>query len=151
MFTPFISISLEKREENINDNHKFTNETAIENYSQIDFVELCSSNYGLMSELSDNDASQSALLYRNTSKTFNSICDNIVSTCENITPKTESKLTMCLKKTLQYNSNIAKFLKNSDEYYNIGSLVLNSRNYIPKINKQDKFYINHAITCFTFW
>ena len=101
-----ISISLEKREKNIDDNNKFTNETAIENYSQIDFVELCSSNFGLISELNDNDESQGALLYRNTSKTFNSICDNIVSTCENTTPKTESKLTMCLKKTLQYNSNV---------------------------------------------
>ena len=73
---------------------------------QLKIIHICSNNYGLMSELSDNGALQSALLYRNTSKTFNSICDNIVSTCENITPKTESKLTMCLKKTLQYNSNV---------------------------------------------
>ena len=97
-----ISISLEKREK---DTNNYNNENLIENYSQIDFVELCSSNYGLMN-INENDVSQNALLYRNTSKTFNSICDNIVSLCDNNTPKTESKLTLCLKKTLQYNSNI---------------------------------------------
>ena len=44
---------------------------------------------------------------------------------------------------ISYYYTTAKFLKNSDEYYNIRSLVLNSRNYIPKINNNKNVQNNN--------
>ena len=96
-----ISISLEKETNEINQNDSI--------FSQIDFVELASSNFGLMDNLEENDVSLNAILYRNTSKTFSAICNNIVMYSQNLEPTNESKLTDCLKRTIKNDSNIVFF------------------------------------------
>ena len=101
-----ISLSIEKREINSDGLNRINNENLIENYSQIDFVELVSSNFGLINDINDNDLSMNGILYKNTSKVFNSISNNIVCASSNMTPKNESKLTLCLKNTLRVNCNI---------------------------------------------
>ena len=75
-----ISIRLEKKIYSkdgiliIDDNFK--------NYSRIDFVELVSSNFANNSEqITENDMSPKAMLYRNTDNVFNSLCENIVCSC----------------------------------------------------------------------
>ena len=96
-----ISISLEKETNEINQNDSI--------FSQIDFVELASSNFGLMDNLEENDVSLNAILYKNTSKTFSAICNNIVMYSQNLEPTNESKLTDCLKRTIKNDSNIVFF------------------------------------------
>ena len=96
-----ISISLEKETNEINQNDSV--------FSQIDFVELASSNFGLMDNLEENDVSLNAILYRNTSKTFSALSDNIVMYSQNLEPTNESKLTDCLKRTIKNDSNIVFF------------------------------------------
>ena len=96
-----ISISLEKESNEINQNDSV--------FSQIDFVELASSNFGLMDNLEENDVSLNAILYRNTSKTFSALSDNIVMYSQNLEPTNESKLTDCLKRTIKSDSNIVFF------------------------------------------
>ena len=96
-----ISISLEKESNEINQNDSV--------FSQIDFVELASSNFGLMDNLEENDVSLNAILYRNTSKTFSALSDNIVMYSQNLEPTNESKLTDCLKRTIKNDSNIVFF------------------------------------------
>ena len=103
-----ISIIIEKKER-INVNLNQANEQTIEKYSQINFIELESSNFGLIDDINENDSSLNGLIFRNTSNMFNSICDNIVSSIDNSVPKSESMLTLCLKDTLQYESNIVFF------------------------------------------
>ncbi len=101
-----VSLTIEKREITSDGITRINNENLIDNYSQIDFVELVSSNFGLVGDINDNDLSKNGILYQNTSKVFNSISNNIVCASSNMTPKNESKLTLCLKKTLRFNSNI---------------------------------------------
>ena len=96
-----ISISLEKDTNEINQNDSV--------FSQIDFVELASSNFGLMDNLEENDVSLNAILYRNTSKTFSALSNNIVMYSQNLEPTNESKLTDCLKRTIKNDSNIVFF------------------------------------------
>ena len=103
-----ISIIIEKSEK-INLNPKQANEQLINKYSQINFIELQSSNFGLVDEKYENDLSMNSLIFKNTSNMFNSICDNIVSSIDNSIPKSESMLTLCLKDSLQYQSNIVFF------------------------------------------
>ena len=100
-----ISIRLEKKIYSkdgiliIDDNFK--------NYSRIDFVELVSSNFGNNSELiQENDLSPKAMLYRNTDNVFNSLCENIVCSCNCTTPKNGSALTLALKNSINPESNI---------------------------------------------
>ena len=103
-----MSIIIEKKER-ININLNQANEQTIEKYSQINFIELESSNFGLIDDINENDSSLNGLIFRNTSNMFNSICDNIVSSIDNSIPKSESMLTLCLKDTLQFESNIVFF------------------------------------------
>ena len=100
-----ISIRLEKKIYSkdgiliIDDNFK--------NYSRIDFVELVSSNFGNNSELiQENDLSPKAMLYRNTDNVFNSLCENIVCSCNCTSPKNDSALTLALKNSINPESNI---------------------------------------------
>ena len=99
-----ISIRLEKKLFNkngvmiLNDNLK--------NYSQIDFVELVSSNFSQLDNISENDFSPKAMLYRNTDNAFNSLCENIVCSCNNTTPNNDCALTLALKNTINPESNI---------------------------------------------
>jgi hypothetical protein len=102
-----ISISLEKEGQTNEGINTINPGDAI--FSQIDFVELASSNFGLMDNLEENDVSLNAVLYRNTSKTFSALTNNIVMYSQNLEPTNESKLTDCLKRTIKSNSNIVFF------------------------------------------
>lgn len=79
-------------------------------YSQIDFVELVSSEIGLSDKFQNaDDLSFEYSLYENTKKVYDSIIDNISSSNFGITPTKESTLTLSLKNTLNTNSNIIFF------------------------------------------
>ena len=100
-----ISIRLEKKIYSkdgiliIDDNFK--------NYSRIDFVELVSSNFANNSDqTTENDMSPKAMLYRNTDNVFNSICENIVCSCNCTTPSSDCALTLALKNSINPESNI---------------------------------------------
>ena len=100
-----ISIRLEKKIYSkdgiliIDDNFK--------NYSRIDFVELVSSNFANNSDqIIENDMSPKAMLYRNTDNVFNSICENIVCSCNCTTPSSDCALTLALKNSINPESNI---------------------------------------------
>ena len=100
-----ISIRLEKKIYSkdgiliIDDNFK--------NYSRIDFVELVSSNFANNSDqITENDMSPKAMLYRNTDNVFNSICENIVCSCNCTTPSSDCALTLALKNSINPESNI---------------------------------------------
>lgn len=93
------NLIIEKREsfENKNASNK---ESKITKFSQLDFVELPSSNYGLPPEIEKGE------IFKNISKTFNSIVNNIVSFSNGKLPKLESKLSLSLKSTLRPGSSI---------------------------------------------
>ena len=100
-----ISIRLEKKIYSkdgiliIDDNFK--------NYSRIDFVELVSSNFANNNEIiPENDFSPKAMLYRNTDNVFNSLCENIVCSCNCTTPSNDSALTLALKNSINPETNI---------------------------------------------
>ena len=100
-----ISIRLEKKIYSkdgiliIDDNFK--------NYSRIDFVELVSSNFSNNSDqITENDMSPKAMLYRNTDNVFNSLCENIVCSCNCSTPSSDCALTLALKSSINPESNI---------------------------------------------
>ena len=79
-------------------------------YSQIDFVELISSEAGLNDKFGDNnDLSYEYTLYENTKNMYDSLIDNITSANYGISPNKESILTLSLKNTLKTNSNIIFF------------------------------------------
>ena len=79
-------------------------------YSQIDFVELISSEAGLSDKFGDNnDLSYEYTLYENTKNMYDSLIDNITSANYGISPNKESILTLSLKNTLKTNSNIIFF------------------------------------------
>ncbi|MCQ2817138.1 MAG: hypothetical protein MJ252_07725 [archaeon] len=92
-----------------NSNSIVTMESSIDNYAQIDFVELASSNFGFMSEKEIGDESLNGIIHKNTSKVFNSLSSNLVAIASGTKPKTESKLTLTLKKTLRPGSTITFF------------------------------------------
>jgi hypothetical protein len=105
-----MSIIIEKRER-VNEGFKRSAEKTIGKYAQIDFVELASSNYGLSaqgrkSSHSLNSPDYDEVLFKNTSRTFNSICNNIVSASIGVVPKYDTKLTLALKNTLNFDSNV---------------------------------------------
>ena len=89
---------------NITDNY------SADYFSQIDFVELITSEIGLNDKFQNaNDLSFECSLYENTKKVYDSIIDNISSANYGITPNKESTLTLSLKNTLKANSNIVFF------------------------------------------
>jgi len=100
-----MSIIIEKRERT-NEGFKRSAEKTISRYAQIDFVELASSNYGLSTQGRKNFPEFDEVLFKNTSRTFNSLCNNIVSASIGVVPKYDTKLTLALKNTLNFDSNI---------------------------------------------
>jgi len=111
------SLIIEKREK-IPDGYNRTTEQALENFAQIDFVELADANLGLAAqadeELADIDSSKASepvddLLYRFISKTFNSVTNNILCAASGREVKNDTKLTLSLKNTLRANSQIILF------------------------------------------
>ena len=104
-----VSLKLRKKIQNRVGNNIIDNYSE-DYYSQIDFVELVSSEIGLNDKFQDSDdLSFEYNLYENTKKVYDSIIDNISSANYGITPKKESTLTYSLKKTLKTNSNIIFF------------------------------------------
>lgn len=110
------SFYIEKREK-IPDGYNRITEQAIENFAQIDFVELADSNYGLSNQPEEADFDNKReeeeevddLLYRFISKTFNSVTNNILAAANRKGVKNETKLTLSLKNTLKINSQILMF------------------------------------------
>lgn len=106
-----VSVIIEKRER-VYEGFKRSAEKTIARYAQLDFLELASSNFGLASlqkRASRNDLNSldtDEVLFKNTSRTFNSICNNIVSASIGVVPKYDTKLTLALKNTLNFDSNI---------------------------------------------
>jgi hypothetical protein len=98
-----ISVFLEKRERIIDAFGK-VNERSLDKFAQIDFVELASSELGL--QLANPYTNEDDVIYKNISKTFNSLCNNIVCASNNQKPKYDTKLTLALKNSLNANSKI---------------------------------------------
>ena len=104
-----ISLKLQKKIQNTVGNNVTDNYT-INSYSQIDFIELIPSEIGLNEiDQDEHDLSYEYKLYSNTKNDFNSLCENIVSVINGITPNKESLLTLSLKNTLKANSSIIFF------------------------------------------
>jgi len=91
-----ISLFLEKVSDN-NLNSKI--------YSQFDFVELASSQYGLPKETNDPEIGDGSI-YKDINETFNAIYNNIVSSGINLTPRYDNTLTIALRPTLNGEANI---------------------------------------------
>jgi len=92
-----ISIYLENKIENNNNNFL--------PFSQFDFVELVSSNYGLLAE-SENNINIDDSLFQNTNNVFNSIAENIISLSQGSLSTKDSVVTLSLKNTMKLGSNI---------------------------------------------
>ena len=91
-----ISIYLENKIENNNNFLPF---------SQFDFVELVSSNYGLLTE-SENNINKDDNLFQNTNNVFISIAENIISLSQGSLSTKDSIVTLSLKNTMKLGSNI---------------------------------------------
>ena len=106
-----ISLYIEKIEENKKNEENDENNEEYDNYySQIDFVELASNDFGeVINYNNEFENNNNNLLAYNTNNVFNSIANNIICNSQNLTPKNESKVTLCLKNTLNYNSNCIFF------------------------------------------
>lgn len=106
-----ISLMIGKREKYPDRNNKMI-EQVIENFAQIDFVELADSNFGLSTQSEDGEDEDNKiepvddLLYRFISKTYNTISNNILAVANGTNVKNDSKLTLSLKNTLKINSQI---------------------------------------------
>ena len=88
--------------ENIIDNN---NNVGCEPFSQFDFVELISSNYGLLNENEENlDIDKT--IFGNSKEVFNSVAENIICLSHNSYCDNDSLLTLALKNTLKPSSNI---------------------------------------------
>ena len=92
-----ISIYLENKTENNNNNFL--------PFSQFDFVELVSSNYGLLKE-NENNINIDNNLFQNTNNAFNSIAENIISLSQGSLSTKDSVVTLSLKNTMKLGSNI---------------------------------------------
>jgi len=105
-----ISLKLQRIIQNTIGNNISDNYT-INSFSQIDFVELISSEIGLNDNYQENnnDLSYEFSLYNNTKNVYDSIIDNIICANNGTTPKNETILTLSLKNTLKTNSNIIFF------------------------------------------
>jgi len=79
-----------------------------ESYSQVDFIELPSSQYGLPKgdmKIYNHDA-EDGTLFKTVNNVFNSLYNNIVSSAVNLNPTYESLLTLVMKPTINPESNI---------------------------------------------
>ena len=104
-----VSLKLRKKIQNRVGNNIIDNYSA-DYFSQIDFVELVSSEIGLSDKFQNsNDLSFEYSLYENTKKVYDSIIDNISSSNYGISPTKESTVTLSLKNPLKTNSNIIFF------------------------------------------
>ena len=104
-----VSLKLRKKIQNRVGNNIIDNYSA-DYFSQIDFIELISSEIGITDKYGDsNDLSFEYSLYENTKNTYDSMIDNIACANYGITPSKESSLTLSLKNTLKANSNIIFF------------------------------------------
>ena len=104
-----VSLKLRKKIQNRVGNNIIDNYSA-DYFSQIDFLELVSSEIGLSNKFQNtNDLSFEYSLYENTKKVYDSIIDNISSSNYGISPTKESTVTLSLKNTLKTNSNIIFF------------------------------------------
>ena len=104
-----VSLKLRKKIQNRVGNNIIDNYSA-DYFSQIDFIELISSEIGITDKYGDsNDLSFEYSLYENTKNTYDSMLDNIACANYGITPSKESTLTLSLKNTLKANSNIIFF------------------------------------------
>ena len=104
-----VSLKLRKKIQNRVGNNIIDNYSA-DYFSQIDFIELISSEIGITDKYGDsNDLSFEYSLYENTKNTYDSMIDNIACANYGITPSKESTLTLSLKNTLKANSNIIFF------------------------------------------
>ena len=74
-------------------------------FSQFDFVELISSNYGLIKE-NDENINIDRNLLKNTNNEFNSIADNLINISHNSLPNKTTILSLSLKNTMKPGSNI---------------------------------------------
>ena len=93
-----ISLFLENKNENNDEYIPF---------SQFDFVELVSSNFGLLNENeNENDINIEPNLFQNTNDVFNSIAENIICISHNSLSSNDTLLTLALKNTLTPCSNI---------------------------------------------
>ena len=142
-----VSLKLRKKIQNRVGNNIIDNYSA--NYfSQIDFVELISSEVGISDKFQDNnDLSYEYTLYENTKNVYDSLIDNITSANYGINPNKDSMLTLSLKNTLKTNSNIVFFnciipweypINNS---YNALKFTTWLRNQV--INEGDNYTINN--------
>ena len=104
-----VSLKLRKKIQNRVGNNIIDNYSA-DYFSQIDFIELISSEIGITDKYGDsNDLSFEYSLYENTKNTYDSMIDNIACANYGLTPSKESTLTLSLKNTLKANSNIIFF------------------------------------------
>jgi hypothetical protein len=112
----FVLVKKEVSSEQVNN---YTFETKYINFSQLDFVELTSSNYGL--DVS-NFVDKNDILYKNTNKNFKALTDNITSSSLKRNSNLDTNLTLALKKTINVDSSIL-FINcvHSDEEPPIGS------------------------------
>ena len=94
-----ISVFLESISDNDNNNVEYMP------FSQFDFVELVSSNYGLLNENEEN-LNIDKTIFDNTKDVFNSIAENIICLSHNSYCDNDSLLTLALKNTLKPKSNI---------------------------------------------
>ena len=89
-----ISIYLENKSENF-----------LLPFSQFDFVELISSNYGLIKE-NERNINIDSNLFKNTYNEFNSISDNLINISQGSLPTETTVLSLSLKNTMKPGSNI---------------------------------------------
>ena len=91
--------------ENIINNNNENNNIEYMPFSQFDFVELISSNYGLLNEKEEN-IDLDKTIFDNSKDVFNSVAENIICLSHNSYCDNDSLLTIALKNTLKPSSNI---------------------------------------------
>ena len=124
-------------------------------FSQIDFIELVSSDYGLLSENEINNNSQNEINI-NTNNAFKAIADNIINLSKNISSNNVNNnhiLMTSLKNTMKINSNIILFnciipwefpLKHSYNSSKFINMIYNKvNNYIKIKNENINYLLDH--------
>jgi hypothetical protein len=100
------------------------------------------------------------MLYRNTDNVFNSLCENIVCSCNCTTPNNDCSLTLALKNTINPESNIVfincvipwesppNFSFKAVKFTNwLRNMVIEQNQTISKIQNENNFNnISHNIT-----
>ena len=120
-------------------------------FSQIDFIELVSCDYGLLSENEINNNMQNEI-YINTNYAFNAIADNMINLSRNTTSKNNNNnhiLISFLQNTMKVNSNIILFnciipwefpLKHSYNSSKFINMIYNQIKDFTKINNNKISY-----------